>query len=44
MQYNPDHISPEIIAEEINGLGFQAQYMPQANAGQNHSIDFQVIA
>lgn len=42
IRYNPDKISPEIIAKEINGLGFHAEYLPDTSTGQNHSINFQV--
>ena len=38
VQYNPDQTSPEIIAEEINGLGFHADYLPDASSGHGHSI------
>ena len=42
MQYNPDHISPEIIAEEINGLGFHADYLPDASSGDSSILDLKV--
>ena len=42
VQYNPDHISPEIIAEEINGLGFHADYLPDASSGDSSILDLKV--
>ena len=33
VKYRPDLISPEIIAEEINGLGFHAEYLSDSSSG-----------
>ena len=43
VQYNPDETSPETIAEEINGLGFQAEFLPDASSGSGHSITVMVM-
>lgn len=42
VQYNPDEICPEIIAEEINGLGFHAEYLPDASSGDSSILDLKV--
>ena len=42
VQYNPDDISPEIIAEEINGLGFHADYLPDASTSDSSILDLKV--
>ena len=42
VQYNPDQTSPEIIAEEINGLGFHADYLPDASSGTTSILDLKV--
>ena len=42
VQFNPDDISPEIIAEEINGLRFTAEYLPDASSGGYSTIDLKV--
>ena len=42
VQYNPDDISPEIIAEEINGLGFHADYLPDASSNDSSTLDLKV--
>ena len=43
VQYNPDDTSPEIIAEDISGLGFQAEFLPGASSGSGHSITVVVM-
>ena len=43
VQYDPDETSPEIIAREINGLGFHAEYLAHSGSGQGRSIDLQVL-
>jgi len=42
VQYNPDQTSPEIIAEEINALGFHADYLPDASSGTTSILDLKV--
>ena len=42
VQYDPDETSPEIIAEEINGLGFHAEYLPDASSGDTSILDLKV--
>ena len=42
MRYNPERITPEVIAKEINGLGFQAVYIPEASSGKGSILEFTV--
>ena len=42
VQYDPDETSPEIIAEEINGLGFHAEYLADASSGDTSILDLKV--
>ena len=42
MRYNPERITPEVIAQEINGLGFQAVYIPEASSGKGSILEFTV--
>jgi Cu+-exporting ATPase len=42
VRYNPERITPEVIAQEINGLGFQAVYIPEASSGKGSILEFTV--
>jgi Cu+-exporting ATPase len=42
VRYNPERITPEVIAKEINGLGFQAVYIPEASSGKGSILEFTV--
>ena len=43
VKYNPDKISPEIIAQEVNSLGFTAEYLPEASSGGGTLLELKVM-
>ena len=44
VKYNPESITPEIIAQEINSLGFQAEYIAEASSGRGSILEFTVYS
>jgi Cu+-exporting ATPase len=42
VKYNPEKISPEIIAQEVNSLGFTAEYLPEASSGGGTILELKV--
>ena len=42
VKYNPEKISPEIIAQEVNSLGFTAVYLPEASSGGGTILELKV--
>ena len=42
MKYNPDQITPDVIAQEVNSLGFTAEYLPEASSGGGTVLELKV--
>ena len=42
VKYNPERITPQKIAKEIEGLGFTADYIPEASSGKDSVLEFKI--